>query len=114
MGFRQKYTYYERKNEALNILKKFPDRIPVICEKISGHNAPDINKHKYLVPLNLTIGQFIYVIRKRMILPKESALYLYINGTIPSSSQLLEYVYSYNKDTDLFLYISYSTENTFG
>jgi GABA(A) receptor-associated protein len=46
------------------IRAKYPDRIPVICEKALKSNLEDIDKKKYLVPSDLTVGQFVYVIRK--------------------------------------------------
>ena len=39
--------------------------IPVIVDKRAGDaSLPDIDKKKFLVPTDLTIGQFMYVIRK--------------------------------------------------
>jgi hypothetical protein len=43
---------------------KYPDRIPVICEKNEKSNVPDIDKKKFLVPGDLTVAHFILVIRK--------------------------------------------------
>jgi len=37
----------KRKEEADKILKKYTDRIPVICEKAKGSTIPDIDKTKY-------------------------------------------------------------------
>jgi GABA(A) receptor-associated protein len=66
------------------------------------------------VPRDLTIGQFIYVIRKRLRLPAEKAIYLFCCGNIPASSALVHSVYEQYKDEDGFLYITYSGENVFG
>jgi GABA(A) receptor-associated protein len=49
-----------------------------------------------------------------MQLPPEKALFLFINGFIPSTSQHIGDIYSFHKDQDGFLYIIYSYENTFG
>ena len=57
--------------ESERIRNKYPDRIPVICEKTEKANIDDIDKKKYLVPADLTAGQFVYVIRKRLKLPPE-------------------------------------------
>jgi len=99
----------------MSILNKYPDRIPVICEK--SHNdtiTPEIDKQKYLVPNDLTVGQFIYVIRKRMSVNVNKALFVFINNKIPPSAQLLSELYMYDKHEDEYLYITYSFENTFG
>ena len=40
-------TYIEqRKNEADRIRERYPDRIPVICEKSKSSKLPDIDKTK--------------------------------------------------------------------
>jgi GABA(A) receptor-associated protein len=36
----------KRKAEAERILAKYPDRIPVICEKAEKSDIPDIDKKK--------------------------------------------------------------------
>lgn len=100
--------------EARRILAKYPDRIPVICEKADRSDIPDIDKKKYLVPADLTVGQFIYVIRKRIKLPPERAIFIFVNNVIPPTASLMSTIYEEQKDEDSFLYITYSGENTFG
>jgi GABA(A) receptor-associated protein len=114
--FKSEFSLVERLNEASKVIEKYKDRVPIICERSSkaSIDCPYIDKKKYLVPRDLTIGQFMYVIRKRLNLPAEKAIYLFINGVIPSSSQTLGELYEYYKDQDRFLYIIYSYENTFG
>ena len=63
---------------------------------------------------DLTVGQFMSVIRKRMYLKPELALYIFINGSIPSNSTILQNLFLDYKDDDGFLYINYDVENTFG
>ena len=46
------------------IRTKHPDRIAIICEKANNSHLPDIDRKKYLVPPDLTMGQFVYVVRK--------------------------------------------------
>ena len=56
----------------------------------------------------------MYVIRKRLNLDAEKALFFLIQNTIPTSSALISSVYDDNKDDDGYLYVIYSSENTFG
>ena len=114
--FKSSHSVYDRWGEALRVIQKYPDRVPLICERSNTANSdcPFIDKNKYLVPKDLTIGQFIYVIRKRMRLPAEKAIFIFVNGFIPPSSQMLGDTYDFYKDEDGFLYIKYSFENTFG
>jgi GABA(A) receptor-associated protein len=104
----------KRKSEAERIRAKYPDRVPVICEKADRSDIPDIDKKKYLVPADLTVGQFHYVIRKRIKLAPEKALFLFCNNSIPPNASLMSTVYEEQKDEDGFLYIQYSGESTFG
>jgi GABA(A) receptor-associated protein len=66
------------------------------------------------VPSDLTCGQFVYVIRKRLKLPAEKAIFLFVGRVIPPTAAMLNSIYEQYKDPDGFLYISYSDENVFG
>lgn len=113
--FKNTFPFVNRLDESQRILAKYPDRIPIICEKNSScKDAPEIDKTKYLVPIDLTMGQFMYVIRKRIKLGPEKGLFLFINEKIPASTHLINEIYHTHRDSDGFLYISYATENTFG
>ena len=85
----------KRRAEAARIRSKYPDRIPVclrqfgfpirgplvmsdgtpalqvIVERAPKSDIAEIDKKKYLVPMDLTVGQFVYVIRKRIKLSPE-------------------------------------------
>ena len=74
----------------------------------------DIDKKKYLVPDELTIGQFIYVIRNRMKLKPDEAIFLFINKRMMPTTAIIGQIYSQEKDNDGFIYIEYSKENVFG
>jgi GABA(A) receptor-associated protein len=115
-SFKNRYSVDERWEEAHRVINNYPDRVPIICERAntSSIDGPDIDKNKYLVPKNLSIGQFMYVIRKRLRLPPEKAIFIFVGGAIPPSSQLIADVYEYYRDYDGFLYITYSFENVFG
>ena len=105
-----------RKASSASIREKHPDRVPVIVEKRAGDRAlPDIDKKKFLVPADLSVGQFMYVIRKRIKLSPEQAIFLFVaQGTLPPSVSTLQSVYDQHKDEDGFLYMTYSGENFFG
>ena len=113
--FKDKFDLKQRQEESSRVKRKYPNRIPVIVER-AAHctEIGKIDKTKYLVPGDLTIGQFIYVIRKRIKLSSEQALFIFINETMPTISENMSLVYQNHEDEDGFLYISYSGENTFG
>ena len=114
-SFKNNYSFEERKAEADRIRYKYPDRIPIICQR-SGTNIPPLDRSKYLVPSDLTMGQFMYVIRKRIKLKPEMGIYLFIGeeSCIPNNTTLMSFIYNEHRDQDGFLYLCYSGENTFG
>ncbi|CAN1258850.1 Autophagy-related protein 8f [Linum perenne] len=69
---------------------------------------------RYLVPADLTVGQFVYVIRKRIKLSAEKAIFIFVDNVLPPTGAIMSAVYEEKKDEDGFLYVTYSGENTFG
>ena len=56
-------TYTDkRKKEADRIRKKYPERIPVICEKAANSDIADIDKKKYAVLLFLFILLVLHLV----------------------------------------------------
>lgn len=113
-SFKEKFPLQKRTEEAVRIKLKYPDRIPVVVEKEASSDIPDIDKKKFLVPSDLTVGQFVYVIRKRIHLEPEKALFIFVKNTLPPTSSLMSEVYKEHSDPDNFLYILYSGEHVFG
>ncbi|WMV17965.1 hypothetical protein MTR67_011350 [Solanum verrucosum] len=103
-----------RQAESSRIREKYPDRIPVIVERAEKSDISDIDKKKYLVPADLTVGQFVYVVRKRINLSAEKAIFVFVKNILPPTAALMSAIYEENKDEDGFLYMTYSGENTFG
>jgi GABA(A) receptor-associated protein len=115
MGFKEAHTFEKRTLEANRILIKYKDRVPVIVEVADGQEGDlTLDKKKYLIPYDLTIGQFLYVIRKRIKLEPEKALFIFFNNSLPLPTSTLGSVYKMHKDPDNFMYCVISLENTFG
>ncbi|KAI3796677.1 hypothetical protein L1987_39356 [Smallanthus sonchifolius] len=112
--FKQEHEFSKRHAEASRIREKYPDRIPVIVEKAEKSDIPNIDKKKYLVPADLTVGQFVYVIRKRIKLSAEKAIFIFVENVLPPTGAIMSTIYDEKKDEDGFLYVTYSGENTFG
>lgn len=112
--FKERHPFDQRKKEAQRVRAKYPDRIPIIAEIAPKSDIPPLDKVKYLVPADLTCGQFLYVIRKRIKLTPEKALFLFINNTIPPTGSVMSQIYEENKEDDLFLYCTVSGETSFG
>jgi GABA(A) receptor-associated protein len=76
-----------------------------------GEGTP---KSKYLVPNDLSFGEFMYIIRKRIKVDEKQALVGFVNNVLPPTAKLMSELYSESSNEDGFLYITYSLENTFG
>lgn len=114
-SFKATYDVDARRMESKRVQDRYPNRIPVICERATSDTTiTNIDKVKYLVPTDLTMGQFCYVVRKRIKLEPEKAIFLMIDRKMLPTCSLLSRVYEEHKDEDGFLYVTYSGENTFG
>jgi len=50
--------------EADKLRAKYPGKVPIFVTKSTNtRDIPDIPKHKFLAPSNLSVGQFIWIIR---------------------------------------------------
>ncbi|KAE9616807.1 putative autophagy protein Atg8 ubiquitin [Lupinus albus] len=54
----------------------------------------------YLVPADLTVGQFVYVVRKRVKLSPEKAIFIFVNNILPPTGAMMSAIYEENKDED--------------
>jgi GABA(A) receptor-associated protein len=112
--YKHEHTFEKRKAEGEKIRRKYPDRIPVIVERAPKAKVAELDKKKYLVPADLTVGQFYFLIRKRIALRPEDALFFFVNDVIPPTSVTMGTLYQEHKDEDQFLYMAYSDESVYG
>lgn len=116
MSYIERKSLEERKKETTDILNKYPDRIPCILEKshVNTNELPNIDKEKFLVPGDLRMSQFMFVIRKRINIRPEQAIFIFCNGQILLNHSEIKDIYDKNKNEDNYLYLQYSGESTFG
>uniref|UniRef100_A0A3Q2CLI3 Microtubule-associated protein 1 light chain 3 gamma n=1 Tax=Cyprinodon variegatus TaxID=28743 RepID=A0A3Q2CLI3_CYPVA len=105
-----------RRHEVAGIRSKFPNKIPVIIERYEKEKyLPPLDKTKFLVPHELTMTQFVTIIRNRMALLPSQAFYLLINNSgLASMSLTMAQVYKDHQDEDGFLYMTYASQEMFG
>ncbi|XP_006642471.1 gamma-aminobutyric acid receptor-associated protein-like 1 [Lepisosteus oculatus] len=103
-----------RRAEGQRIREKHPDKIPIIVERVARARVPDLQKKKYLVPSDLTVGQFCFLIRQRISLRPEEALFFFVDNALPPSGATLAQIYQDHHAEDLFLYVAYSDESVYG
>lgn len=113
-SYKEAHSFEKRRAEAEKMRRKYPDRIPVIVEKSPKARFPDLEKSKFLVPNDLTVGQFYFLVRKRIQLRPEEALFFFVNNVIPPSSATMGALYEEHRDEDSFLYIAVSDESVYG
>jgi GABA(A) receptor-associated protein len=114
--FKDRHSFDKRFEESSRIVNKYKTKKPVIVEKKKYQkNVPDIDRSKFLVPDDLSMAEFMYVIRKRIKITPDKSIFLFVgDGTLVPSSLTIGQVYSESKDMDGFLYIKYCGESTFG
>jgi len=113
-SFVEKHSLEERLEESKKIIEKYPERIPIIVEKQCTSDIPEIDKHKFLVPSDITVGQFIYIIRKRIKLQPDKSIFVFIKNILPPPAANMCDIYNKYKCEDGFIYFTYAGENTFG
>lgn len=116
--FKVKYTVDYRKRESNRILTTHVDKVPVIISKASKICPKSVlDRNKFIVPNDLTVGQFLFVIRRHLPeLKPHEGLFLYLESTndIPATSDSMKIVYDKYMDEDGFLYIKITGESIFG
>ena len=99
-----------------DVLKRFPSRAPIVLQR---HDScrPEIqlDKNRFVVPKDIQFMQFVAILRKRMQLTSAESLFFYTSTQrlVPQSQHIGE-LYENAKSSDGILYITYTTENTFG
>lgn len=113
--FEDNFSEEERRNEHARVASKYRDRVAVICQKKVGcEKLPEVHKRKYLVPEDITMAQFAFVIRKHLNLSSEQAIFFMVSrAAIPATMTMAQVSHKY-RSADGFLYIDYMGENAFG
>jgi hypothetical protein len=104
--------------EKINfLLKKYPDRIPVIIEKC---NFLNLTNNKYLLPKQMYVSYFLSIIRTKMnkTFDSKKAIFTFVKSGnsyfLINLNENIENIYNQYKEPDGFLYIKFGIENTFG
>ncbi len=103
------------------LLFKHPDRIPIVISSVS-HKEHGVNR--FIVPVDMTVGGFMTLLRKKVELAATETIFIFIkknnDGTISTgdiiatTSATLGSLYEQYKDDKLVLNLIYEKENVFG
>ncbi len=99
--------------DSKNLLEKYPNRIPIIIN-LQKNSKLKLDKFKYLVPNEFTVGYFQLYIRNKIELKSDIAIFMMIDNKLINSSMLLSQVYNLYQSTDGYLYITMGEESIFG
>lgn len=112
-SYRLETEFKKRCEDSKRIRAKYPQRIPIIIEP---HKDIKISKLKYLVPQDITIGEFLAVIRKKCEkLGSDQAIYLFLeNQTLPPINKMINQIDKDHRNVDGFIYILTTLESSFG
>ncbi len=124
--FRKRINFEERKKITDNILGKYEDKCPIYLSFDSQLNLKSLkNYNRYIVTNNLTLSQFLLIVKKKINFDATESLSLFIeiydknnsnikNTILAPLSSSIASVYNNNKNEDGFLYMRLLKENVFG
>ena len=108
----------QRLEESKRLRAKHFDRVPIVVDRANRH-APKMQKCKFLCPVDLTFGQFMAVVRKRLAnehkMQPDQALFFFLakkNVLVPTSALISQLFQEHAEDG--FLIVTYALESTFG
>lgn len=100
------------REEVYMLKQKYAEHIPIL---IRTHQKLEVEKSKYLIPTNFTIGQALAIIRKKIKINSSDAIFCMINNLMIPSSNLIGQVYSEYKDPSIdMLVMTITKESVFG
>lgn len=115
-SYKNSVALEKRISESNRIITKYPNHIPVIidCDK---ELSKLIKKKKYLVPFDSQISYLLTIVRTKISIGKEKALFMFYNNSLVCPNDMIGDIYNKNKlfsNDDKFLYFYLTLENTFG
>lgn len=107
-----------RKAEQAKQQSAHPDRVSVIVDR-QDKNVSKCGKNRFLVPFDMSAGQFLYMIRKRLEEPlrETEALFMFVHPKgilVPVSDMMSKIQAEHKNPEDNFLYFTYAKEHAFG
>ena len=88
-----------------------PDKVPVIVK-----NNKTKETMKFLVQQDISLSQFLFILRKKIELSQEEGLYIYVNdhALIDMLFPMREIYDLHKNEKDGLLYLTMAGENVFG
>ena len=110
--YKNNFSLIERKNTFKGINEKYPNKIPIICEKHPKSKLNKIEKTRFLINNEMTLNEFKLLIEKYFF--DKSEIYIFINDKFIHANLPMKELYNkYKDDDDNFLYCFYSETDDF-
>ncbi len=105
-----------RIKEYERLKKKHPSRTPCIVTvaKNSKKLIPVLDMERFLVPNDSPLSSLLHVIRKRVKLQPDQALFMFAKNQLVPLNKLMADVHKEYKEVDNFIYFTLCSESTFG
>jgi GABA(A) receptor-associated protein len=105
-----------RRSEATKLLAQHPNKVPTIVEPSkSKDNVYFMPSNKFIVRKDCSFQELSHIIRSKLKLRPEASLCIVVGAEmIPSPEQSIGQLYELKGEADGFLYISYSSQQSYG
>jgi GABA(A) receptor-associated protein len=120
LSWKEQSAFKDRIQHSSRILFHNPERRPILVFRAPDETLlPALEKYKYLVPVDITVGQFIWSLKKDYLnVDPQTAIYWTVgdglHAVVPNHSETILALYRRCKDLDGFLYVNYKSESVFG
>ena len=107
-------TKEERKSISDHLLNNYPNMVPIHISRKFNYEKK-IKKNKFLTPRNMTLNNFILIIRQKIIIDQYKSLCICHKDKLLNINDTLGFLFdNYKNKTDNILYLFYITETSFG
>lgn len=98
------------------VIERYPGRVPVVMVRHeSCKPGLRLDRDRYIVPADLTFGQFAYILRKRLTLCSTEALFFFTSSKcLVGPSETVGVLHERHRNEGGYLVVIYTSENCFG
>jgi GABA(A) receptor-associated protein len=104
----------ERQEKSKSFRERHPNHIPVLVTEHKKSEVKGPSLLKFNVSKACKIAEVIMSIKQKTNPTSTAAIYVYVNNEVCNPSQSIVDIDSKYRNEDGYLYLVYSTENTFG
>merc|ERR1711907_161140 len=108
----------EPPSEVQRMRMKYPDRVPVLCERAPRSSLPQIAQKKFLIPGTMRCSELKYIIHREVkkigSIAGDQTIYLFVGNLAPKTSMTIGELYEQCPTQDGVLHVMYRAENTLG